>query len=89
KLIREDLKLDVSLQPSGYQKVDSVSRDILKTINESGGSMAVTDKSPPGEIYDLFGVSKKTFKKAIGTLYKKRLITMDSRGIRLVGNRAE
>jgi len=89
KLVREDLKLDVSLQPSGYQKVDPVSQNILKTLKESGGSMAVTDKSPPGEIYDLFGVSKKTFKKAIGTLYKKRVITMDTRGIRLVGNRAE
>ncbi len=89
KLIREDLKLDVSLQPSGYQRVDPVSQTILKTLKESGGSIAVTDKSPPAAIYDLFGVSKKTFKKAIGILYKKRLITMDTRGVRLVGNRSE
>jgi len=83
KLIREDLKIDVSLQPSGYQKVDPISQTILKAIKESGGSITVTDKSPPEEIYALFGVSKKTFKKAIGTLYKKRLITVDPRGIRL------
>jgi predicted RNA-binding protein (virulence factor B family) len=81
KLVREDLKIDVSLQPSGYQRVDPVSQAILKTIQERGGRIEVTDKSPPKKIYSLFGVSKKTFKKAIGNLYKKRLIDMDPKGI--------
>jgi predicted RNA-binding protein (virulence factor B family) len=83
KIIREDLKIDISLQQSGYQRVDNISQSILKTIKDFGGSIAVTDKSPPEDIYSLFGVSKKTFKKAIGALYKKRLITIDTNGIKL------
>lgn len=81
--IREDLKIDIRLQQPGYQGIDTISRNILEKIRDSGGTMAVTDKSPPGTIYAHFGVSKKIFKKAIGTLYKKRLITIDTRGIRL------
>ena len=83
KIIREDLKIDISLQQSGYQRVDNISQSILKTIKDLGGSIAVTDKSPPEDIYSLFGISKKTFKKAIGALYKKRLITIDTNGIKL------
>ena len=83
KIIREDLKIDISLQRSGYQRVDNISQSILKTIKDLGGSIAVADKSPPEDIYSLFGVSKKTFKKAIGALYKKRLITIDTNGIKL------
>ncbi|KPJ97510.1 MAG: GntR family transcriptional regulator [Desulfobacterales bacterium SG8_35] len=85
KKIRADGKIDLSLQPSGYKKVDAVSRSILKTIKEHGGSIAVTDNSPPEDIYSLFGVSKKTFKKAIGALYKKRLISLNTDGIKLAG----
>lgn len=83
KIIREDLKIDISLQQSGYQRVDNISQSILKTIKDLGGSIAVTDKSPPEDIYSLFGVSKKTFKKAIGALYKKKLIIIDTNGIKL------
>ena len=83
KIIREDLKIDISLQQSGYQRVDNISQSILKTIKDIGGSIAVTDKSTPEDIYSLFGISKKTFKKAIGALYKKKLITIDTNGIKL------
>ena len=83
KKIREDLKIDLRLQQSGYQRVDDISVAILKTIKDHGGRIGVTDKSPPEDIYSLFGVSKKTFKKAIGTLYKKRLITITTREISL------
>ncbi len=82
--VREDLKIDLLLQRPGYQGVDAVSQSILTTMEEHGGRIAVTDKSQPEEIYSLFGISKKTFKKAIGALYKKRLITIDSSGIELV-----
>ncbi len=82
--IREDLKIDLLLQRPGYQGVDAVSQSILATIEEHGGRIAVTDKSQPEEIYSLFGVSKKTFKKAVGALYKKRLIMIDASGIELV-----
>ncbi|HFQ81890.1 MAG TPA: GntR family transcriptional regulator [Desulfobacterales bacterium] len=83
KKIREDQKTDLTLQPSGYQRVDDVSQDILKTIKDLGGRIAVTDKSRPEEIYSLFGVSKKTFKRAIGALYKRRLVTLEKDGIKL------
>ncbi len=83
KKIREDLKIDLILQQPGYQGVDDVSRAILKTIQEHGGRIAVTDKSQPEEIYSLFGVSKKTFKKAIGALYKKRLVIIDASGVEI------
>jgi predicted RNA-binding protein (virulence factor B family) len=52
------------------------------------GLVAVTDKSPPEDIYDLFGVSKKAFKKAIGALYKKKLIILDTDGIKLSENKS-
>ena len=84
KKIREDHKIDLSLQQSGYQVVDDVSKSILKIIKDHGGSVGVTDKSPPEDIYTLFGVSKKVFKKAIGALYKKRVITIDANEIRIV-----
>jgi len=86
KKIRFDGKIDLSLQQPGYQKIDAVSRSILNTIKEHGGRIAVTDKTPPEKIYSLFGVSKKTFKKAIGSLYKKRLITLDKNGLKLSGD---
>jgi len=85
KKIREDHKIDLSLQESGYQRVDAISKTILRTIKDHGGRISVTDKSRPEDIYALFGVSKKIFKQAIGALYKKRLITMDSNGIKLAG----
>jgi len=87
KKIREDGKIDLSLQQSGYKRVDDISRSILKTIKDHGGRIAVTDKSAPEDIYSLFGVSKKVFKQAIGALYKKRRITMDTKGIKLVKNK--
>ncbi len=83
KKIREDLKIDLRLQKTGYQRVDDISQTIFNTIEGRGGMVALTDKSPPEEIYDLFGVSKKVFKKAIGALYKKKCITIDSDGIKI------
>ena len=81
--IREDQKIDLILQQSGYQGVDGISQTILAIIQEQGGNVPVTDKSPPDEIYALFSVSKKVFKKAIGALYKKRIIRIDLDGISL------
>jgi predicted RNA-binding protein (virulence factor B family) len=83
KKIRPDGKIDLSLQRPGYEKIDAVSRAILKTIQKHGGRIAVTDKTPPEKIYALFGVSKKTFKKALGALYKKKLVTLNANGIKL------
>ncbi len=83
KKIRDDLKIDLILQKPGYKGVDDIAQTILKTIRDVGGTIALTDKSPPEDIYSLFGVSKKVFKKAIGALYKKRLITIDKSGIKI------
>lgn len=88
KKIRDDSKIDLRLQQTGYHGVDDVSQTILNTIKDSGGMVAVTDKSPPEDIYDLFGVSKKVFKKAIGALYKKKLIILDTDGIKLSENKS-
>lgn len=89
--VREDLKIDLLLQAPGYQKVDGISEDILRKIADFGGVIPVSDKSQPEDIYSVFGISKKNFKKAIGNLYKKRLIIIDDRGIRLAkkGDRAK
>ena len=81
KKIRADFKIDLSLR--GPQKTGNINQIILKAIRDHGGSMDVTDKSPPEEIYARFGVSKKVFKRAVGALYKKRLIVIDEDGITL------
>jgi len=83
KKIREDLKIDLALQPSGYQMVDDVSQSILRVLKEQGGRVSVTDKSPPDDVYALFGVSKKVFKKAIGALYKRKMIVLEPGTIKL------
>ncbi len=80
-----DDQIDLRLQQTGYQKVDGISQTIFNTIKDCGGMVAVTDKSQPEDIYALFGVSKKVFKKAIGALYKKKLIIIDTDSIKLTG----
>jgi len=84
KKIREDEKIDLLLQKPGYQKVDDISMRIVDVLKEHKGFIAITDKSDPDTIYNLFGVSKKTFKKAIGSLYKFRVISIEDKGIRLL-----
>ena len=84
KQVRADGKIDLCLQKPGFEKVTDLTDVILNHIKAQGGFMPVTDKSPPEEIYRLFGVSKKTYKQAIGALYKKRLITFEDTGTRLV-----
>ena len=56
---------------------------LLQYIKDNGGQTPLNDKSAAEEIYETFGVSKKTFKKAVGDLYKKRLIVLVEGGIRL------
>lgn len=83
KKIREDNKVDLSLEKPGFTKVVSISEKILIFLKQNNGILHVTDKSDPGEIASLFGVSKSTYKKAIGTLYKKNLIQIGDNEIRL------
>ena len=84
KQVREDGKIDLILQKPGFEKVDDFSKTLYRYIADHGGRIGLNDKSPAEEIYDVFGVSKKTFKKAFGDLYKKRLILLHEDGIELV-----
>ncbi len=83
KKIREDLKIDLLLDKPGYEKVDEISKKILDKLKEENGFIPLSDKSPAEAIYDIFGISKKNYKKAIGALYKARMITLEENGIRL------
>ena len=83
KQVREDGKIDLILQKAGPRKVDDFAETLLKYILEHNGFTSFNDKSDAEEIYQTFGVSKKTFKKAVGELYKMRLIILQPDGIRL------
>jgi predicted RNA-binding protein (virulence factor B family) len=89
KQVRPDGKLDLTLQLSGGRKVDDFAEVLLKYVQEHRGFIPYHDKSEAEEIYEEFEVSKKTFKKAVGDLYKKRLIQLERNGIRLVQQPAE
>ena len=76
KKLREDGKIDVSLQKQGYVAVTDMSQTVLDKIVEQGGTLALGDKSSPEEIKSILGMSKKHFKKIIGGLYKSGDITI-------------
>lgn len=85
KKLRADYRLDLILDNKDYGvKRDKTSEDILQELERHGGYLALTDKSPPEQIYRQFGISKKIFKQAIGSLYKQRQIVIEENGIRLV-----
>lgn len=83
KQVREDGKIDLMLQKPGMGGVEDFSQTLLQYITEHDGVISLNDKSPAEEIYEIFGVSKKTFKKAVGDLYKKHLIVLSGDSIRL------
>ena len=70
--IREDGKLDVRLEVSGYAKVEPNAEKLLAILNNRNGVLYLTDKSDPDDIRDAVGMSKKTFKQAVGNLYKQK-----------------
>jgi len=84
KRVRDDGKIDLSLQKIGYDKVDDLSKKIINVLRAEGGFLALSDKSPASAIYEKFGVSKNAFKMTIGTLYKQRKIVIKREGISLV-----
>lgn len=84
KKIREDNKIDLSLFPIGYAKVEGNTDKIIEYLKKQGGYAPITDKTSPEIIYNLFGISKKTYKSAVGGLYKQGLITIEKEGLRLV-----
>jgi len=84
KTIRPDNKIDVVLGKPGFQKVEDEAGKILRLLVENNGYLPYHDKSDPQEIYDFFGMSKKTFKMTTGTLYKQQKIAFTKTGIQLI-----
>jgi predicted RNA-binding protein (virulence factor B family) len=78
-----DGKIDLRLQKTGHHAGDEIAPKILDLLEKSGGYIAINEKTSAEKIYELFGASKKKYKIALGGLYKKRLITIETEGIRL------
>ena len=83
KQVRPDGKIDLSLHRPGEVPVGDVAAEVLAALEQAGGFLAITDRSPPRAIRETFGVSKKVYKKALGNLYRRRLITLEEGGVRL------
>ena len=81
--VREDGKIDVMLQPTGWRMTKETADVLLDYLETHQGVCRLTDKSPAEDIYQAFQVSKKSYKKAVGDLYKRRLITIEEDCIRL------
>ena len=85
KQIREDGKMDIALQKQGYRnQIPDATDIILKKLKETNGYLSLTDNSSPDEIYASLGMSKKAFKRAIGSLYKLRKVILEEKGIKLI-----
>ena len=83
--VRPDGKIDVTLQPTGRQQTLDFSETLLQYLRDNGGHCDLGDKSDAEDIKHRFQVSKKVYKRAVGDLYKRRLITISDNGITLVG----
>jgi len=83
KKIRNDNKLDISLGQVGYRNIEPNAEAIMKELDGNSGFIDLTDKSSPEDIKEVFQMSKKNFKKAVGSLYKQKLITIKEDGIHL------
>ncbi len=87
RAVRDDSKIDLTLDEPGYQRVAPLADRILEALAAAGGRLALSDASPPEAIRDAFGVSKKAFKQAIGALYRDRAILIEDGGIRVPDTR--
>jgi predicted RNA-binding protein (virulence factor B family) len=83
--IRPDNKIDVMLGQSGYGRIEGESERVFGLLQEHKGFLPYHDRSSPGEIHAFFGMSKKSFKMAVGKLYKQQRIVLTADGIRLAG----
>ena len=84
KAIREDGKIDLSLQRHNKKSREELTDRILAFLQSNQGTSTLTDYSPPGAIYKQYGVSKSNYKKALGALYKRRLILVTKDKISLL-----
>ena len=85
--VRRDGKIDLSLYAPGLGKIDDLESHLEKELASRGGFWAIGDRSPANQINRELGVSKKMFKKALGSLYKQRKITFEDDGIRWVDSK--
>ena len=85
--IRTDGKIDVCLHLKRKERAEEAATIIMEALSRQHGFIAVTDKSPPALIEELFGLSKKSYKQAVGSLYRQRLIAIEEKGIRLLDDR--
>jgi uncharacterized protein len=83
--VRPNGAIDLQLQAFGHHSAEEVGARIMEELKYAGGFLAVDAKTPAEKIYELFGVSKKKYKMALGGLYKKRLIKITEKGIELTG----
>jgi hypothetical protein len=74
----------VAVGKPGYQRVEDETGKILRLLQENGGFLPYHDKSDAEDIYEFFGMSKKTFKMGVGNLYKQRKIALEKNGIKLL-----
>ncbi|MCK7590559.1 S1-like domain-containing RNA-binding protein [Subsaxibacter sp. CAU 1640] len=84
KKIRSGNKLDISLGKIGYRNIEPNAETILHELEDNGGFLNLTDKSHPDDIKDVLQMSKKSFKKAVGSLYKQKLIELKDDGIYMI-----
>jgi predicted RNA-binding protein (virulence factor B family) len=84
KEVRSDKKLDLRLQLVSREALDDLSKQVMAFIQSEGGKTTLTDKSAPADIAKQFGVSKSSYKKALGKLYQKRLIVIEKHQVTLV-----
>jgi hypothetical protein len=84
KKVRDDMRIDIMLEKNSVKLVDKTEQEIYSRIKECGGFLPLSDKSSPEEIQKEFHVSKKVFKKAVGGLYKSRLIEITENGLKIV-----
>jgi len=84
KKVYDDNRIDVAIGNRGYGRVEGESDKILRMLQEAGGFLPYHDKSNPEDIYEVFGMSKKAFKMAVGKLYKEKIVTISTEGIHQV-----
>lgn len=84
KTIRPDGKIDVSFRPQGLELISTDAQKILNYLERGNGILRLTDASSPEDIKAVLQMSKKSFKKALGTLYKERKVRLEEDGVYLV-----
>ena len=90
KKLRDDGRIDASLVKQGFTEANAITeKKLIKSLELNNGFLPLNDKSTPEKIKDKLHISKKSFKRATGTLYKKKKILIEDKGIRLIEDESE